>query len=194
VFTATLTHIDLNPTWTVPPGIVGEVLAQVRRNPSYLAQQDMRVIDRSGRRVDPSGIDFSRYTARTFPYVFRQDPGPLNPLGQIKLLFPNAHNVYLHDTPSRQLFEREERLFSHGCIRVQDPIGLAVLVIEDPAWSGAALREAIATGGMRTLRLRRTLPVLVQYWTASADVHGEVHWARDVYGRDAPLLRALSAP
>jgi murein L,D-transpeptidase YcbB/YkuD len=188
-------HIDLNPTWTVPPGIVGEVLARVRREPGYLAAEGIRILDASGRTVDPASVDFSRYTARTFPYTFRQDPGPANALGRIKLVFPNDYNVYLHDTPSRSLFEREERLFSHGCIRVQNPVELAALILDDPArWSVDGLEAAIAPGTTRTIQLERPVQVLVLYWTASADLHGEIHFYRDVYGRDAGVLAALNRP
>jgi murein L,D-transpeptidase YcbB/YkuD len=194
VFRASMRYIDLNPTWTVPPGIVGEVLAAIRRDPGYLARQQMRVLDASGRTLARSSLDFSRWSARSFPYVFRQDPGPLNPLGQIKFVFPNPYNVYLHDTPARQLFEQEQRTFSHGCIRVQNPLDLAVLVLDDPvSWSREALERAIALGTTRTIDLAEPLPVLVLYWTASADLHGELHFYRDVYGRDPAVLAALDA-
>ena len=193
VFTAEMQTIELNPTWTVPPGIVGEVLAAIRRNPRYLRDNDMRVIDARGRVIDADGIDFGRYNARTFPYIFRQQPGPSNPLGRIKFVFPNRFNVYLHDTPQRHLFERDQRLFSHGCIRVQEPLRLAELVLDDPEWTRPALESAIATGETRVIRLHRPIPVLVLYWTASADRHGELHFYRDVYGRDGALLAALDA-
>lgn len=192
VFRASLQYLDLNPTWTVPPGIVGEVLAAVRRDPRYLERNDFVVLDRNGRRVDASRVDFAGYTARTFPYVFRQEPGPANPLGRIKFMFPNRYNVYLHDTPARELFGREQRTFSHGCIRVEDPLRLAELVLDDVAWSRAAIEAAMADGRTRTIRLEKALPVLLLYWTASTDLHGELHYYRDVYERDAPLLRELN--
>ena len=192
VFAATMTYIDLNPTWTVPSGIVGEVLDRVRTDPDYLTKQDMRVLDGSGAPVDPAGIDFSSYTASSFPYVFRQDPGPLNALGRIKLMFPNAYSVYLHDTPTRGLFAEEERLFSHGCIRVQDPLSLAERVIGDTeAWNVETLEAAIASGETRTIDLATPVPVLVLYWTASADLHGDLHFYGDPYGRDEAVLTGL---
>ena len=194
VFRALLRTIDLNPTWTVPPGIVDEVLARAVKDPGYLSRESIRVLDGS-RRLDPAAIDFSRYSASTFPYTFRQDPGVQNALGSIKFLFPNPYNVYLHDTPSKSLFEREQRTFSHGCIRVQDPLSLAVLVLDDPArWNRASLEAAIAEGVTRTIELEEPIPVIVQYWTASADERGELHFYRDVYRRDAALLEALDAP
>ncbi|HEX6306630.1 MAG TPA: L,D-transpeptidase family protein [Longimicrobiales bacterium] len=193
IFTATMQTIELNPSWTVPPGIVGEILSAVRRDPDYLRKNDIRVIDSRGRTIPAAGIDFGRYTSSTFPWTFRQDPGADNPLGRIKFLFPNRYNVYLHDTPARYLFERERRTFSHGCIRVQDPLVLAELVLDDARWTAATLRAAIETGSTRTLALTEPLQVLVLYWTASADRHGELHFYRDVYDRDAALLAALDA-
>jgi L,D-transpeptidase YcbB len=193
-FTASLREIELNPTWTVPPGIVGEVLASIRRDPDYLRRQGMRVIDRSGREVDRRNVDFRAYTGRTFPYVFRQDAGPLNPLGRIKFVLPNPHHVYLHDTPARQLFDMEQRTFSHGCIRVQNPVALAALVLADPTWSEPALQRAIATGATRRIPLMTPMPVTVFYWTAAATDCGSLHFYRDVYGRDPALARALDKP
>ncbi|HWV57996.1 MAG TPA: L,D-transpeptidase family protein, partial [Longimicrobiales bacterium] len=193
IFTDQMRYLELNPTWTVPPGIVGDILNNIRRDPNYLRTMNMRVLDRSGRPVDPATIDFSQYTARTFPYVFRQEPGPLNALGRIKFMFPNQYNVYLHDTPSRELFAREDRNFSSGCIRVEDPIRLAELILDEPVrWSREAIEAAIATGQTRTIPLATPFPVLILYWTASADLHGEVHYYRDAYQRDASLLAALN--
>ena len=193
-FTAPMLYVDLNPTWTVPPGIVGEILAAVRRDPAYLQKQGMRILDAAGQEVDPGAVAFSGYTAASFPYVFRQDPGPANALGRIKLMLPNEHRVYLHDTPTRGLFVEEERLFSHGCVRVEDPVGLAELVIGDPErWSRAALDAAIASGRTRTIRLPKPVPVYVLYWTAAVDLDGVLHFHQDVYGRDAGVLAALEA-
>ena len=192
VFGATMTYVDLNPTWTVPASAVEEVLTQVRADPGYLSAQGMRVLTRSGQEVDAIDIDFFRYTAEDFPYVFRQDPGPLNALGRIKLMFPNEHSVYLHDTPTRGLFAEEERLFSHGCIRVEAPLELAERVIGAPAvWNVETLEASIATGATRTIELAKPVPVLVLYWTASADLHGDLHFYRDAYGRDEAVLAQI---
>jgi L,D-transpeptidase YcbB len=192
VFQAAMRYIDLNPTWTVPPGIVGEILADVRRYPDYLSRIGMDVVDRQGRTVAISAARIADYSPATFPYYFRQAPGPLNPLGQIKFVFPNVHNVYLHDTPSRSLFDREQRTFSHGCIRLQNPLDLAVLILDDPErWSRADLEEAIADGRTRTISLPTPVPVLILYWTASTDLHGELHFYRDTYARDVDVLRGL---
>ena len=191
-FSSRIRQVELNPSWTVPTSIVDEVLAALRRDPDYLRSQGFRVLDRNGREVH---IRTSELLARAdaFPWTLRQDPGPLNPLGGIKFSFPNPYSVYLHDTPARTLFQREERLFSHGCIRVQDPLALAELLLDQPErWTRASLQAAIAAGSTAAIPMRRPVSILVQYWTASADEHGEIHFYRDVYGRDAAVLAALS--
>jgi murein L,D-transpeptidase YcbB/YkuD len=152
------------------------------------------VLDAAGSEVDPASVDFTSYRGADFPYQFRQDPGPVNALGRVKLMFPNPYSVYLHDTPARGLFAQELRTFSHGCIRVQDPLRLAELVLDDPEhWNLAALQKAVDSGATKTLMLDRPLPVKVLYWTAAADLHGELHFYRDVYERDPKVLRALDA-
>jgi murein L,D-transpeptidase YcbB/YkuD len=194
VFAADILHITLNPTWTVPPGIEEEVLAAVREDPGYLESHSMRLIDTDGREVDAAGIDFSRYSAADFPYRFRQDSGPTNPLGRVKLIMPNPYYVYLHDTPARDLFAREQRLLSHGCVRIEDPLGLAERVLSQAeVWNRATLDSAIATERTTTIALPHPVPIFVLYWTAAAGPDGKPRYHPDVYGRDAGVLRALDA-
>ncbi len=192
VFSAAMRYLVLNPTWTVPRSINGEILSHIRRDPGYLASQGFQILDAAGEEVDPDSVDFGRYSGASFPFVFRQRPGPTNALGRIKFMFPNTYNVYLHDTPERSLFQREERTFSHGCIRVQDPMALAAVLLGPESMARA--REALA--GRETLTLDLPVPrlVLVLYWTAAVDLDGDVHFYRDVYGRDGALLEALDAP
>ena len=195
IFSAPMRYIVLNPAWSVPRSIAGEVLAEIGRDPGYLERQGFRVLDAAGGEVDPAAAAFDRHSGASFPYLFRQDPGPDNALGQIKLMFPNPYSVYLHDMPARSLFAREQRTFSHGCIRVQDPLRLAELALDDAVrWSREPLEAAVAPGATQTLLLARPLPVLVLYWTAATDLHGELHFYRDVYRRDAAVLRALADP
>ena len=183
----------LNPSWTVPPTILrNDVLPAVRKDPGYLARQKMRVIDASGRTVDPRGIDWAAAAAGRFPYRIRQDPGPHNALGRIKFELPNPHAVYLHDTPATQLFTRAERAASSGCIRVENPLELAVRLLGDPLRFGReALEAEIAKGDTRTIPLPVPVPVIFMYWTVEVDAQGQVSFRKDLYGRDPGLLRAL---
>jgi murein L,D-transpeptidase YcbB/YkuD len=192
IFKGSMTYLDLNPTWTVPPTILREdMLPRVRRDSGYLRREDISVLDRNGRVVDPATINWQAVGNRP-PYTFRQGPGPRNALGRIKFMFPNRHSVFLHDTPARNLFEEPERNFSSGCIRVEDPLSLAEIVLGDPAtWNRATLEAAIAEGKTRTVRLPKPWPVLIMYWTAELDGNGDVRFLPDRYQHDAALLRAL---
>jgi murein L,D-transpeptidase YcbB/YkuD len=173
----------------VPESINGEILENLDEDESYLERQGFVILDDDFQPLDPREIDFSDYSGEDFPYTFRQGPGPLNALGRVKFLFPNEFNVYLHDTPSRELFRREDRTFSHGCIRIEHPLELAEALL--PEWTRADLEQTIASGDTRSVALENPLPVLVLYWTATADMHGELHFYRDIYDRDGALLAAL---
>ncbi len=192
VFRGTLSYLEINPTWTVPPTILKQdVLPAIQRNPAYLQTKNMSVIDRQGRKVDPATIDWTSLKGG-FPYAIRQGPGPKNALGEIKFIFPNEHAVFLHDTPNRSLFARPERAFSSGCIRVENPFALAELILNDPAqWDQAALlkvRDSRATERVKTPKL----PVLILYLTASVQADGQARFLKDVYARDAAVLAALN--
>jgi murein L,D-transpeptidase YcbB/YkuD len=196
VFRSAIDHVVFNPTWTVPPTILGaDILPAVRRNPAYLAQRGLRVIDRTGAPVATSSIDWSRYTGRNFPYLLRQDPGPDNALGRVKIMFPNPYLVYMHDTPSQSLFGQDDRTFSSGCIRVERPFELVALLLDAPeTWNTQSMAAVVATNQTRTVRLPKPVPVLLLYWTVAQDAEGRVAFKRDPYGRDARLLQALDAP
>jgi murein L,D-transpeptidase YcbB/YkuD len=170
-------------------------LPAVRRDPSYLEKRGLRVIDRNGRPVNQANIDFARYTAATFPFMIRQDPGPANALGRVKIMFPNPYLVYLHDTPSQGLFERERRAFSSGCIRTERPLELAELLLANPdRWGRAAIDAAVASGTTRTIRLPKAVPVLMLYWTVDRDDERAIVFKPDPYDRDPKLLKALDRP
>jgi murein L,D-transpeptidase YcbB/YkuD len=189
-----MTYVELNPTWTVPPTILREdVLPKLKSDPGYLQRENMTVLDRNGRAVDPHTVDWNRYRS-SVPYTLRQEPGPANALGRIKLMFPNKHAVYLHDTPARALFAKAERTFSSGCIRVEDPLALAELVLDSPQWNRAALEQGIAAGKTRRIDLAKPVPVLLVYLTATTDPDGVTRFFSDVYDRDAALMRALDGP
>ena len=195
MFRATLEQVVLNPTWTVPPTIFREdVLPKLVQDPGYLERHHMQVVDAAGRPVHAAGIAWERYRSGGFPYQIVEAPGHDNPLGQVKFLLPNPHAVYLHDTPAGQLFEKTERAFSSGCIRLEKAFDLAVLVFDDPQrWDAAALRTAIGTGQSRTMRVKRSVPVMLLYFTAEAD-DGTVRFRPDLDDRDPGVLVALGAP
>jgi murein L,D-transpeptidase YcbB/YkuD len=124
--------------------------------------------------------------------VLRQDPGPRNPLGRVKLMFPNAYAVYLHDTPAQDLFEAGDRSLSSGCVRVERVRELARLALDDPEWDEAKIARVIATERTQNVTLKRPLPVLLTYWTAWVDGQGQLNFRRDIYGRDPSWSKVLA--
>lgn len=194
VFKARMTYLEFNPTWTVPPTILAQdLLPEIRQDPGTLQRKNMSVLDRQGRPVDPAGIDWATLSARDFPYMIRQEPGPLNALGRVKFMYPNPHHVYMHDTPAPELFARAERTFSSGCIRLQRPLELVRILLDGTEWNDAAIEQALASGRTRVVNLPRPITVLTLYGTAVPE-GGRIHFAADVYDRDGRLLAALDAP
>ena len=144
--------------------------------------------------VDPASVDWSQYTGATFPYGVVQRPGPKNALGLVKFLFPNKYSVYLHDTPGRGLFDRADRTFSHGCIRVENPLKLAEIILADRlGWDRAKINGVVAAGKLSQVNLPKPLPVLLLYWTVDPQFDGSANFYQDIYGRDARLLKALNS-
>jgi len=194
-FKARIEQVVINPDWTVPPGILAkDILPFLQRGDlGVLERKKLTMLDRNGRVVDPRSVNFRVLTARNFPFVLRQAPGPDNALGVVKLTFPNPHLVYLHDTPSKSLFNETVRTFSSGCIRTEDALDLAVLALADPLrWSRNALDELVARTETRTINLRKPLPVLLIYWTADQDEDGSIVFKADPYQRDKRELVALN--
>lgn len=179
MFRDELEHLVFNPTWSVPQSIQ----KTMRGVPG-----DYRVIDRrTGRRVYPSNpTDHRRYR-------LVQQPGPRNALGRVKFMFPNGHAIYLHDTPSRHLFARNKRSYSHGCVRVENPLDLASELLAGQDWSRSSIDRVLARGRTRYVHLDRHLPVLLYYLTARADEQGRVGFRNDLYGRDARLVAAMQS-
>ncbi|MEM7440911.1 MAG: L,D-transpeptidase family protein [Pseudomonadota bacterium] len=187
-----MTHMVVNPTWHVPPSIAGkEYLPRLKRNGGL---RGMKVISRSGRVVPPGAVDFSKYSAKNFPFSVKQPPGPRNALGLVKFMFPNKYNIYLHDTPQKALFKREVRAFSHGCIRVQRPFEFAhELLSKQTANPKAAFEAFLKTGREQYVNLQTPVPVYLTYKTAFVGQSGEMEYRRDIYGRDKKIYRALVA-
>lgn len=193
IFAERMTHLEFSPYWNVPPGILHrEMLPRLARDPGYLAREHLELVYGDGRvstALDGAALEaLARGEAR-----LRQRPGPDNALGGVKFVFPNRANVYLHDTPARALFKRTRRDFSHGCIRVADPVKLARFVLGDaPGWSEEDVRAAMVAGDTRFVPLARAIPVLIFYVTSLVDPDGRVLFLPDPYGHDAVLDRALS--
>ncbi len=195
VFKSRLQYIEFNPTWTIPPGILrNEILPAIRRDTSYLSRNNMSVLTNSGTVVDPATIDWAATAEGGFPYIIRQEPGTRNALGQVKFIFPNKYAVYLHDTPSRGLFARTERAFSHGCIRTQNPFDLAERLLDDQGWDRARVDSVAESRETARVYLETPVTVMLLYWTAQADADGTVRFRKDLYDRDARIIEGLAEP
>ncbi len=192
IFQSSMKYLVLNPTWTIPQGILkNETLPDIRADPDYLVKQNMSVVTPSGVIVDPTTIDWNT----PFRYSIRQEPGPKNALGRVKFMFPNQYMVYLHDTPSRGLFARADRASSHGCIRVQNPLDLAELLLQGTqGWDRSVIDQTVESGMTTTVFLAEPITVKLLYWTAMAAEDGTVSFFRDVYNRDAAIIEGLNSP
>ncbi len=197
VFSDTITYLVLNPSWHVPPNLaVSDKLPLFRENPELVREHGYRLFEGFGAdapEVDPDTVDWSAMTPGRFRQLrLWQAPGPHNALGRVKFMFPNRFDVYLHDTPERELFGRLTRDFSSGCIRVEQPLELADYLLRDSeAWSDARIQRTLESGRETSVPLPRSVPIHIQYWTAWTEADGEVHFRDDVYGRDRGLRRAL---
>ena len=197
-FLGTMRYLVINPYWNVPHKLaILDLLPKQQADPDYLPGKGFRVYAGWGKdapELDPGDIDWSSYTAENFPYRLIQDPGEVNSLGRIKFMLPNPYAVYLHDTPSRHLFNRPVRTFSSGCIRVAEPVRLANFVLNDGRdYMTPDVLEAISSGENQIVSLPRVVPVYMLYQTAWVDDEGMAHFRDDVYGRDFLVLRAWSS-
>lgn len=195
VFRGAIAYMEFNPTWTIPPGILrNDTLPAIKRDPNYLTSKNIEVIDNRGRVIDPSTVDWNRYSG-SVPYTLRQTPGPHNALGTVKFIFPNEHFVFLHDTPHRELFDQPSRAFSSGCIRIEDPLRLAELLLDEPTTYGRSqLQAVIDSRETQRIHLEPRVTVLILYLTAALGPGGEVVFMKDIYNRDAEVLKALDLP
>jgi murein L,D-transpeptidase YcbB/YkuD len=191
-FSDQMEFMVINPSWFVPRSIAtSEYLPDLQANPNAVSH--LIITDRKGRRVDRSAVDFTKYTKASFPYSMRQPPSQSNALGLVKFMFPNEHNIYLHDTPAKNLFSRETRAFSHGCIRLADPFGFAyALLARQTGDPKGFFQSRLATGKETQVDLEIPVPVHLIYRTAFIDEKGGAQYRRDVYGRDARIWEALS--
>ncbi|MCM2562204.1 L,D-transpeptidase family protein [Lutimaribacter sp. EGI FJ00015] len=191
-FSDVMEHMVINPTWHVPRSIaVKEYLPMLKRNRNAVSH--LRVVDSRGSTVNRNAVDFSNYTARTFPFNIKQPPGQSNALGLVKFMFPNRYNIYLHDTPTKHLFSREVRAYSHGCVRLQEPFEFAYALLarqtNDPE---GYFKQRLDTGRETVVPLEQPVPVHLIYRTAFTKAKGHTQYRRDIYGRDARIWNALS--
>ena len=196
IFKDAVEYIVFNPTWTLPYSIAThETLPRLKKDPGYLAAKHMEIMDRNGKILNPDNIDFSKYSTGNFPFIIRQKAGPHNALGQVKFIFPNKYAVYLHDTPAKSLFNREDRAFSHGCIRLEDKWDLAMSLLDEPAvWNMDKINQILDSGKTTQVNLKTPVDIYILYWTAGVDRDNNLYFERDVYQRDAAVLKALDTP
>jgi len=195
VLQSTLKAVVFNPTWTVPHSIASkELLPKIKQDPSFFSRGNYNLFDRSGDPVDPSSVDWSTVEQRTFPFTLVQQPGPANQMGQVKFMMPNDYSVCMHDTPAKSLFASATRAFSHGCIRIEEPLGLAEVVLRGQNWTRQQVDRQIKSQETRSVVLAEALPVHIAYWTAEVDDLGVMHFYEDIYGWDATVLERLDKP
>ncbi|MCB1774699.1 MAG: L,D-transpeptidase family protein [Gammaproteobacteria bacterium] len=194
VFSGQISYVVLNPWWETPHNLARlDKLPAFRKDPASAERLGFEVLDRNGSPVPTGSIDWSQYTADRFPFRLRQRPGPLNALGQVKLMFPNPHNVYLHDTPGRELFNRGERAFSSGCIRVADALGLTSWVLaQTPGWDRRRIDSTLDSQRETRVDLATRVPVHILYFTAVVDDDGALRLVNDIYDRDQRVFSALN--
>lgn len=198
IFSAEMRYFVVNPYWYVPSTIFREdVLPKVREDIRYLKKERIRVFkqgDESGKNeINPASINWKNVSTAAFPYLLRQDPGPKNVLGQIKFIFPNPYDIYIHDTPNKYLFEKPERSFSSGCIRIEEPAKLANYLSESAGNRGddTNISDVLARGKNKKVSLIKPVKVYVNYWTVFTDGEGRGNFRDDVYGHDGELADIL---
>ena len=198
VFSDSIAYLDINPFWNITPSIAeNEELPALRKNVDYLAKRHVRLFSSwqaDAVELNPYTIDWQTVTkSRMRGFKLRQDPGPWNALGKIKFVFPNKYAVYMHDTPAPNLFKQAQRDFSHGCIRVSDPLALAIFVLDsqDGGWAKEKVMELYNQDNRKVIQLSQPVPVHITYLTSWVDKDGAINFNRDIYGRDEKLFNAL---
>ncbi len=191
IFRGNISKIILNPYWNVPTSIINkEILPHLKRNTNYLSRNNMEVVS-GGKVINPRTINWNKYS-KNIPFEIRQKPGNNNSLGKMKFLFPNSYSIYLHDTPSKELFDRNKRDFSHGCIRVENPKKLAMYLLRnDKNWNQVNVDKVLQTNTETGIEIKPTIPVYITYFTAWVDVKGNLNFRNDIYNLDEELAKEI---
>ncbi len=193
VFSDRIRYMIFNPWWETPPSIARkDKLPDFQKNPEKVRAMGFDVYDQEGNQLNPDNIDWRAYRTNYFPLRIRQRPGPLNALGQVKIMFPNSHNVYLHDTASRELFQKTERAFSSGCVRVKNALELAKWVLkENPESDLKTMASALDSGKETRINVSKPVPVHILYFTVVMGTNGQPMYLNDLYQRDERISLAL---
>jgi murein L,D-transpeptidase YcbB/YkuD len=198
LFSDQIQYIETNPFWNIPASIArNEMLGELRKNPSYLTSNHIRLFNdwsSEAREINPLSINWKQVSQKKMgQFKLRQEPGKKNALGSIKFVFPNSYDVYMHDTPAQTLFQRSSRAFSHGCIRLEKPVDLAVFLMNngENGWPMERFQAMIATGKRTIIRLPEPLPIHITYQTVKSDQNGTLSFHTDIYDRDRQLEQIL---
>ena len=197
VFSQKITYLELNPYWNIPHSIaLNDILPRIKKDPGYLADHNIRVFENweeDARELNPESINWDAITKKNFVYKLRQDPANSNALGRIKFIFPNEFSIYLHDTPTRNLFNKTRRTFSSGCIRIEKPVELAAYLLQNNSkWSFEKLVAAVNRKKNKIILLSDPIKIYILYWTAWVDKNGIINFRDDIYGRDRSLNIAFN--
>ena len=189
-----LKWLEINPTWSVPRNIaIKEIMPKLRRDGTeYLDERGFRLFDTQSRELDKETVDLTSIEGNGLPFILRQDPGPRNPLGKVKFMFPNDESIYLHDTPSRRAFGRTNRALSHGCVRVEAAAKLAMFLLKEEGWTQADYDKVLKSGRTYRVPLNNPMPVHIVSRTAWVDADNSVHFRNDPYGQGKSLQLALN--
>ena len=188
IFSEYMEYIVVNPYWNIPRAIFeDEILPELITDPTYLAKKNIKILGPEAESIDPKLLDWTTIDPKSWDHRLRQEPGSANPLGRLKFMFPNKHSVYLHDTPNKSLFNKNNRILSHGCIRVEEPLELAEFVFsEDSEWNGNRVQNLINSRTPRTVYLKQPIPVHILYFTAWVENDGSINFRNDIYKLISP--------
>lgn len=191
VFQSKIATVEFHPYWTVPRSIaVKEILPSLKKDPSYLEKHNMVLYENN--EVVEAPASFNSYTEKTFPFVIKESPGAKNSLGQVKFLFPNPYSIYMHDTPAKYLFDKDVRSFSHGCIRLNNPIKFANYLLAKEGFKPSQIEEIMKSDENYAIALQTKIPIMISYFTCYMKRgDSRLYFFSDIYGSDKKIIDAL---